>query len=194
MGFPKVFYCVCEEPGCVWNRPGYQAFGCRVVEVGKHGVNRYTDPDPRPTRIAGSSYWNTCRYFAVIVFEAVFIRTLRNLVRDRVVSLDVLLDVLYTLVRQPRCNRRFVEVHDSAIQRIAEELGYLESVIGRINGHFDEIIRLVRHLVNQNRALLDERREPRYWPTRAVALEAMRNISAQRRLLRGHAPASRRVA
>ena len=149
MGFPNRFYCVCEGPDCPWNKPGFQAFGC-IEHV---GGERIVVPDDRPSRILGSRYWNTCWYFRIIVFEAMFIRTLRGLVQSRVVSLDALPKVLDHLVRQPRRDRELQRVHAQAILLIGYELHRLQREVGKMNGHLNEIAQLARALVFHKRIL-----------------------------------------
>lgn len=166
MGFPKTFYCVCEGERCPWNVPGQQAFGRIVVEGGA----RYIEPDDRPRRIVGSSYWDTCVYHRVIVFEATFIRTLRDLACGGALVLDELPEALARVIGKRHGGRVPDPKDDEAAWRVSGELSRLERELGTVNGHLEDMAQLVRHLVFQSRALLDERREPHYWPSPSEAL------------------------
>lgn len=196
--FPQVFYCVCADPGCPWSEHATEV-------VGADGTF-----DERVQRIPGSSYSNTCVYYRVIVFEAVFIRVLRERVRRGVVSLAALPEVLDHLLWQARHDPQFWCEHGQAIRRITSDLYRLERDIVVMNGHLVEIARIARNLVFCNRALLHERCEPRYWPSQDEVRAAVAIINRDRdsaiarrndasfavgtQPVQGHAPAGRRVA
>lgn len=150
MGFPQVFYCVCEEPGCPWSE--------YPIEDGEV-------EDERVRRIPGSSYWNTCQWYRAVVFEAVYIRALRELVESGSVSPSELAEVLDHIVRDLRPDPQFRQAHARAISLIDEELRSVKRQIGAVNGHLREIIRFARNLAFRGGALLDERYEPHYWPS-----------------------------
>lgn len=180
-GFPEVFYCVCEEPGCPWS---------------EHLIDGEAEAeDERVRRVPGSSYWNTCQWYQAVVFEALFIRALRELVVDGSVSLPELAEVLDHVVRDLRPDPQFRQVHARAISLIDEEIRSVKRQIGAVNGYLHEIIRFARNLAFRGGALLDERYEPHYWPSVEEAdAVIMRRAFAEHAAERARGFRSRQVA